>query len=146
MLSGQFIRFGLIGVLGFVADTVAFYIFANWFENPYVCRLASYVVAATVTWSFNRHFTFGRTFGEYSFSELIKEWGQFLFAQGFGFLMNYGVFSGLVFGFTLFKEWPVLAIAAGSIAGLLVNFISAKFWVFRESQDDKTKVDKKAQD
>jgi hypothetical protein len=29
------------------------------------------------------------------------------------------------------REWPAIGVAAGSIAGAAVNFLSSKYWIFR---------------
>jgi putative flippase GtrA len=37
----------------------------------------------------------------------------------------------LVASFAVVREWPAIGVAAGSIAGAVVNFLSSKYWIFR---------------
>jgi putative flippase GtrA len=46
--------------------------------------------------------------------------------------VNYGVYAALVHAYPLVREWPVLGVAAGAGAGLVVNYLSSRFWVFRQ--------------
>jgi putative flippase GtrA len=48
-----------------------------------------------------------------------------------GGLVNYGVYAGLVFQFMLFRSQPWLAVAAGTGAGLLLNFVLARRILYR---------------
>lgn len=132
MLSAQFIRFALVGCVGFIVDALSFALFDSYIHNPYISRLGSYLCAATATWWLNRKYTFDR--GHHQ--SLLKEWFAFLLSQTLGFCVNYGVFSILVACVAFFNAQPILAIAAGSIAGLVVNFSVAKWIVFRHKEDN----------
>jgi putative flippase GtrA len=48
-----------------------------------------------------------------------------------GFALNYGAYAACVASFAVVREWPAIGVAAGSIAGALVNFLSSKYWIFR---------------
>ena len=90
----------------------------------------SYLVAATFTWYGNRRITFsphGRTAcrppppsGSVSCSRISV-----------GGAVNYATYAALVSQLALVRAYPVLGVAAGSIAGLSVNFTLSKFLVFR---------------
>ena len=136
MLVRQFLSFGLVGILGFIVDAGSFFIANSFIDNPYICRLISYFFAVASTWSVNRFFTFKKSFKGESLADLLVEWVRFFFSQGVGFFVNYGTFSLLVFSFIFFESYPILAIAVGSIAGLTVNFLMAKIFIFRELRDD----------
>lgn len=124
----ELVLFGVGGVLGFIVDAGIVQALVSGFGwNPYLARLISFVAAATTTWLFNRRYTFKAT-GHYS---LRGEWLRYMVAMSAGFVLNYGVYSALVFRFPLVKQMPALGVAAGSIAGLAVNFVSSRFWIYR---------------
>ena len=46
-------------------------------------------------------------------------------------VVNNGVYVFLVLTVDMFSKEPVLAVAAGSLAGLVFNFTASRAWVFR---------------
>jgi putative flippase GtrA len=125
----QFLMFGAIGVVGFVADAgVLYMLLHSTHAGFYLGRLVSYLCAATVTWFLNRTITF-RASG--SGVPPHHEWLRFLGANALGGLVNLGVYSLLVARVALFTATPVLAVAVGSLSGLAVNFVLTKAYVFR---------------
>ena len=122
----QFMRFGLIGVGGFVVDTLDLYAVKGEL-GLYAGRVVSYFAAATFTWALNRRFTFVSLRP----TPRLKQWLEFLAANAIGAIANYGVYSALV-TWTAAADIPVLAVAAGSIAGLVFNFTINKVWVFAD--------------
>jgi putative flippase GtrA len=123
-----FFLFCVAGALGFVVDAGIVQSLVSLLDwNPYFSRLLSFLAAATATWLFNRHYTFrGRR--HYS---LRGEWLRYLAAMGAGFAVNFSVYSYLVFHYAFVQKYPALGVAAGSVAGLAINFISSRYWVFR---------------
>ena len=95
--------------------------------DPYSARVVSFLCAVTTTWLFNRQITFRGG----SRLPLHREWALYVGTQLGGATLNSAVYALLVFSFALVREWPVLGVAAGSLAGLTVNFIAAKRVVFR---------------
>ena len=64
-------------------------------------------------------------------NRLIKEFLVYFSSMGFGGAVNYTAFI-LCFKFIpIVSAYPVLGIAAGSIAGLFVNFALSKFLIYR---------------
>lgn len=98
--------------------------------DPYLARLCSFMSAVTTTWLFNRSFTFspGRVRGW----ALLHEWARYVPSQLGGFAVNYAVYAAMVWSLVLVRQWPVLGVAAGSVAGLLVNYVLAQRYVFIE--------------
>ena len=116
------------GVIGFLIDAGIVQFLVSAFDwNPYGARLVSFAAAATGTWLFNRHFTFHaiRRYGR------VGEWARYMLAMSAGFVVNYAVYSILVFHIPLLQQLPFIGVAAGSVAGLSVNFLSSKFWIYR---------------
>jgi len=128
LLRRQIALFALIGVLGFVVDAGIVQMLVREFDaNPYAARLVSFLAAATTTWGFNRRYTFAGHAG----GSRRREWLRYLVAMAGGFVLNYGAYAALVASWPLVREWPAIGVVAGSLAGAAVNFISSKYWIFR---------------
>jgi putative flippase GtrA len=125
-LAMQFFRFGVVGTSGFVIDTAVVYATRHWL-GLIGAGILSFFVAATVNWFINRIWTF-KGLGA---GRLHHQWMRFLAANGVGFVLNRGVYIALITTVPLCVAYPVLAIAAGSIAGLGVNFTLSRRLVFR---------------
>ncbi|HET7930790.1 MAG TPA: GtrA family protein [Rhodanobacteraceae bacterium] len=126
-LRRQIASFGVGGAIGFVVDAgVVQLLVSKLGADPYVGRVFSFLCAATVTWLFNRRFTF-RERGNYG---LFGEWGRYLIAMSAGFAVNYATYALVVYFWKFAHAWPALGVAAGSLPGALVNFLGARHWVF----------------
>ena len=124
-LLQQFLRFGVVGVIGFVVDTAVLYAGLALGAGLYLGRAVSYVAAATTTWALNRAWTF-RT--RRAGPGVAAQWARFAALNLVGFAANYGTYAALV-AFT--ATHPVLAVAAGSLAGMGFNFALSRRYVFR---------------
>jgi putative flippase GtrA len=125
----QFATFCIGGVIGFIVDAGVLQLLVvglSW--DRYSGRLISFVAAATATWMFNRHFTF-RGPRQHA---LAVEWARYLLAMSGGFVCNFAAYSALVYFFNLDRQWLILGVAAGAIAGLGVNFAASRYWVYRQ--------------
>jgi putative flippase GtrA len=121
----QFLSFALIGVLGFVVDSSVLYLGLELGLGLRWGRVVSYLVAVTATWALNRRFTFGA-----SRRRAVIEWARFAITQLAGATVNLGTYFALVAASDVVARFPVLGVAAGSIAGLAVNFVAARAFVF----------------
>jgi len=125
-LLRQFIRFGTVGAVGFVFDTGTVYALKGW-AGLYVAGAVAYFVAATVNWALNRVWTFrGQGSGP-----AHRQWALFLVANGLGFVFNRGTYFLLITVSALCVAYPVLAIFAGMMVGMLLNFHLSRTVVFR---------------
>jgi len=124
-LSESFIRFGIVGTLGFVWDTGTVYILRN-VTNLYVAGTCSFLVAATLNWIINRLWTFRHV----QHAAAHVQWAKFIVANAVGFVVNRGAFFLLVALSPLVVKHPVIGIAAGSAAGLVFNYFLSKRFVF----------------
>ncbi len=131
----ELFRFALIGAAGFGVDTAALYAALGLGLGLYTGRIVSYLVAATFTWAMNRRYTFTRAVP----SDPFEQWLKFLAANAVGALVNYGTYAALVTFVAGVRDWPVLGVAAGSIAGLGFNFTVSRGWVFRSEADQDEK-------
>lgn len=132
-LRKQILLFAVSGALGFIVDGgIVQLLVGVWDFNPYGARLISFLCAATTTWAFNRTYTFaGRGDGDPR-GQLVR----YLVAMAGGFAINYGVYATCVAMSALVQKLPVIGVAAGSIAGALVNFLTSKYWIFRGPKKD----------
>ena len=123
----QFLRFAAAGVIGFVVDAAVLYAMLWLGLGYYLGRVVSFLAAAFTTWQVNRRHAFAAE----ADGRWFHEWLRYLLAMSGGGVLNYLVY-GAVVALAIHGPWlPVLAVAAGSIAGLAANFLTAKFWVFR---------------
>jgi putative flippase GtrA len=122
----QFLRFGVVGTVGFVVDTAVLYAGLAAGLGLYGGRAVSYLVAATTTWALNRAWTF-RGQGE---GPAMRQWALFVVLNLVGFAFNYGTYAALVASVTLVAQHPVIGVAAGSLAGMMGNFLLSRRFVF----------------
>ncbi len=124
-LAAQFLRFGMVGAVGFLFDTATVYAL----RVPlglYGAGIAAYLVAASVNWALNRTWTFrGRGKGRAS-----RQWARYMITNVAGFVLNRGTYAALVTVVPLCAAQPVLAVAAGAVAGMGVNFALSRSVVF----------------
>jgi putative flippase GtrA len=122
----QFLRFGVVGTIGFVVDTAVLYAGLALGLGLYWGRAVSYVAAASGNWLLNRVWTF-RGQGE---GPMARQWARFLAVNLVGFACNYGTYALLVGFVPVVAAHPVLGVAAGSLAGMFVNFFLSRRLVF----------------
>jgi putative flippase GtrA len=123
-LGRQFLSFAVVGAIGFVVDVAVLYLVApllGW----YGARVLSFLAAATATWALNRRYTFRR-----SDASVLREYLGYLVTMLGGAVVNYGAYV-LVLHWATGPWAPAAGVALGSCAGLVVNFLSARYLVFR---------------
>lgn len=138
-LRKQIIRFIMSGCLGFLVDAGLLHVMMAFGVHYYGGRLVSFLAAATFTWLFNRAFTFTQTEKLKSSVAIFGQWFRYMVAMLLGGGVNYGVSAWFYNYVSLAQQWPITAVAIGSIAGLAVNFLSAKFAVFKTHHAPKRK-------
>jgi putative flippase GtrA len=122
----QFLRFAVVGTLGFVTDFSVLYLLVSTFGLGHLSgRLLSFIVAATVTWKANRHFTF-----EQKGKGSASEWLQYLLATSAGAAINIGVYQLWMQATEGSAADLFCAVAAGSVTAMLFNFAISKRVVF----------------
>ena len=113
----QFLRFGTVGAAGVVLDTATVYA-ARGTLGLYGAGALAYLVAASSNWLLNRLWTF-RGHGS---GPAHRQWALFLAANLVGFALNRGTFAVVVTLSALAARQPVIAVAAGTAVGMMVNF------------------------
>lgn len=126
----QFQRFLAVGALGFIVDFSVLYLAVNAIGlGPLAGRLVSFIVAATVTWKANRHFTFASTDAVVP-GAAARQWLRYLSTTAIGGAINIGVYQ-LWLAMTNHSNVNLfLAVVAGSAVALMVNFTLSKYVVF----------------
>lgn len=130
-LGGQAWRFAVSGVLGLVVDTAVLYGLMALGLGFEVARVLSFLAAATFTWAFNRRLTFDAAARR---PPNWREWLHYLAAMAVGGVVNYCVSLGAYHLSDVVRAHPVLALALGAAAGMVLNFLSARHLVFRASK------------
>jgi putative flippase GtrA len=127
-LIGQILRFGAVGTIGFVIDAASlrFCLMALGLDF-YSGRVISFLVAATATYILNRVWTFG---GQGS-GRTHRQLALWLALMSGSALINYGTYVLCLQLDPIIRQWPELAVAAGSISAMGINFLAARFIVFR---------------
>lgn len=124
-----FFRFCITGGIGFITDFTLLHLLLWLGAGPLVSRLISVSIALCCTWLLNRHFTF-RTEKPFSW----KEVASYLSVNGVGAAINYSVYSFCVL---LLALTPTVGLIAGSAAGLFLNFLGNKRFVFRPEKKEQ---------
>ena len=124
----QFLRFGLVGVAGFLVDAAVLTVLVALAKvDPYSARVVSFVCAATTTWWLNRQFTFARNPQQ----KASRQWLGFVLVSVGGAIINYGAYVGTLHFWPLAYAYPAIGAAVGAIAGMFFNFPLSKLLVFR---------------
>ncbi len=127
MPKSELICFSLVGMAGFFVDAGIVWVLTRIGLDPIMAQIYAFTVAVTVTWLLNRKFTFAHR----ARHNWIREWLHYVAANSVGAAVNNGVYVLLVLTVALFSKEPVLAVAMGSLAGLIFNFTASRYLVFR---------------
>ena len=128
-MTSRFLRFAIVGTLGFVVDAgVLALVLQSGLAGFHAGRCLSFLAAASFTWALNRRFTFADRAA--SRGNRGTQWARYVAAMSAGAAVNYAVYA-LVLAWAGYTALIApFAVAAGSIAGLGVNFSAARWFVF----------------
>jgi putative flippase GtrA len=124
-VSEDFIRFAMVGTMGFCWDTATVYALRG-VAGLYVAGVVGFVVASSANWAMNRVWTFRHK----EHDAMHVQWARFVAVNLVGFVFNRGTFFALVTYSAACRAAPILAIIAGSAAGLVFNYFLSKRYVF----------------
>jgi dolichol-phosphate mannosyltransferase len=132
----QFVKFAVTGGLGTVTNLLVFFIAADRFSLPEIpVGFACFLIAGTQNyvinhlWSFADHTGGGRL--------RAKKWLLFLCSALAGLAVNMTVMKLLIMHLNL--PYKFIAQACGIAAGMAVNFVAAKKFVFKENRHEPVK-------
>jgi putative flippase GtrA len=123
----MFERFLVVGALGFVVDALALYGFIALGLGALAARLPAFLIAAFVTWIAHRKYTFREAPGQARAGGWLS-YVQYSAATTFGALAN---LCGYWLTLILTTASPLVALAAGSAIGLILNYTMSRRWIFR---------------
>ncbi len=127
MLRRQLLHFALAGTLGFVVDAAlvqGLVRFAG--MDPYLARIPAVAAAILTTFAYNRAITFA----DRRSPRLLAEFGRYVLSCSAGLAANYAAYAAVLGGFPALRDWPVAGVAVGALAGMVVNFVAARYFVF----------------
>jgi len=125
IMLGQFIRFGIIGVLGFGEDTAIVYALTP-HVGPYVAGLISYMIVGSINWLLNRIWTYRHQVHAPPHRQLT----MFLLANSVGLVLNRGAYFALIATIPFCRQYLVIPVAVGGVCGMFVNFFLSRRLVF----------------
>lgn len=117
----QFKKFCLIGVLGFIVDSLFFLFLKNITDNIMLARLLSFWLAASATWFGNRIYTYNHQV----FSHAIHQWCKHMLSAHLS-----GSINLLIFWSTKEISSIPVAFCLGVLAGLFSNYFFANRFIF----------------
>ena len=124
-LIKQIFLFGIVGTIGFVVDTIVLYCLKD-FIGLIWGRGISFCSAVIATWLLNRNLTFKKS----QTKSHIREFTYYFSAMILGGCVNLLAYY-IAVNYKLVATNPIIGVAIGSIAGMVVNFISSKWFIFK---------------
>ncbi len=129
----QFAQFALVGAAGTLVNLLVLTIL-NIIGVPIFAAVAvAILLAMGSNFVLNRLLTFASTKAIRIFPQFLK----FSATCSAGAFVNYWVTMNVIRNLSLAQQWPQLAALIGIVAGLGLNFIGSKFWVFRLTSENK---------
>ncbi len=130
-LRSRILWFGIAGISGFIVDAGILTLLTTLGLDSRPARLASFACALVATWVVNRSTTFGDRTGPPGPAEFLRYASASLVAAS----INLAVFMLLVSFGSLFRAWPILALAVATGLSMCVNFWSYLKIVFKKKHD-----------
>ena len=120
----RFIRFGLVGGVGFVVDLGVVFALVHVSElDPVVARIPAWITAVSTTYLFNLLFTFRSTrLKLVDRKQRLGRYGLYILSQLGGGVLNF--LSFVVFVSFLGVPWSV-GIVIGTLFGMILNYLGA---------------------
>jgi putative flippase GtrA len=131
-MKSQMLRFAMSGAAGYIVDSVVLYTAMAFGMGFLRGRLVSFACAVIATFVLNRRYTFAAQLQSTPGLRppLWLEFGRYLAAMALGGVLNLATYWLVLAVTPHFPALFALAVAAGSLAGMVANFASAKWWVF----------------
>lgn len=122
----QLAHFAFAGTVGFLVDAGVL-LWASGIWGPYLGRGVSFAAAVFTTWLINRSLAFRHQRGRHP---VHREFAIYALTTLGGGAVNLGAYALLVYLFGLPSHLLPLAVAVGSLAGMLVNYWLSRTFVF----------------
>jgi putative flippase GtrA len=127
----EFLHFLSAGAAGFGVDSLILLALvhgAGW--QPMLARLASFALALLATWLINRMWTFRPATSDKSARGIGAEFLGYCGVQLTGGAANFAIYATIVAVAGQSAVQLLVALAAGSAAGLAINYLGAHKFVF----------------
>ncbi|WP_129640878.1 GtrA family protein [Peristeroidobacter agariperforans] len=118
--SREVMSYLAVGGVGFLIEAVILTVltqFAGW--SPWLARVPSFVTAVLATWVLNRR----HTFPERGLQRRSLEAFFYMAIQSAGVAINLAIYSVCLMLLPQLVRFPVIALAAGSLGGLVSNYL-----------------------
>jgi putative flippase GtrA len=125
-MQRQLLWFAVAGIAGLLVDAGILYLAIGVGLGYFGGRAVSFLCSVWVTWQINRRFTFSSKPGESAW----QEWWRYLTGMSGGGVVNYAAYGLSIMLLEHRAFSPIFAVTIGSLAGMAVNFVAAKWWVF----------------
>ena len=137
VLATEFLRFGLVGGVGFIVDVGVFNLLrttvmdpSQMHEGPVVAKLISTALAILVNWLGNRYWTFKHRRRTDILRESIEFFAVSIAGMGIGLACLW--VSHYVLGFTSLLADNISGNVIGLALGAVFRFVLYRVWVFGE--------------
>ena len=131
LIRTQFLRFAMVGTVGFVVDESVLAIMHDLLGlGPIAARMISILCAMTCTWWGNRTLTFPHAAARGSARVIAYEWLRFTAANSLGAVVNFATYALLLHLAPAPFSNPYLATMCGVGIGMLFNFVTSRTVVF----------------
>ena len=130
-MTSALFRFALIGTAGFGVNEAALWVALRILDlNNHLGFVVAFFVAVTFTWFGNRTLTFHERAAR-GIRAVPLEWLKFVSANALGAVVNYGVYAATISFAPSPANSPYVALACGTVIGLVFNFTLSSAVVFR---------------
>ena len=131
LLRHPVMRFGLVGVIGFIVDASVLAFDTDILHFPFLLgRAVSISFGMACTYLGNRYLTFAEQ-RAHGASAIFREWLKFVAANTFGALLNYSVSALVVYFMPPPFNSKYVGLVCGVAAGMVSNFTLSKRLVFK---------------
>jgi putative flippase GtrA len=129
----EFLKFGVTGGLGTITNLLIFFLLVDLRKLPEIpVSIGCFIVAGTQNYFLNHLWSF-REYTENT-RVSINRWAMFLLGSLAGLGINILVMKIVIASFAL--PWKFIAQACGIAAGMVINFIISKFFIFRMRRNE----------
>ena len=129
----QFIKFGITGGLGTITNLVIFFLLVDIAGFPEIpVSILCFIIAGTQNYIIHHIWSFKEYTGNTRISFL--KWILFLSGSLIGLGINIAVMYTIINNFNL--PWKFIAQAFGIAAGMIVNFLISKFFIFKRKNNE----------
>jgi putative flippase GtrA len=126
----QLMHFAFAGTIGYIVDACMLLLVLPW-TGPYIGRVVSFACAVFTTWVINRSLIFRH---QNSNKPTRQEFSLYFLTTLGGAAVNFTGYFLIVYYIGPSANTLPLAVAAGSLAGMMVNFWLSKRFVFTSAR------------